>query len=78
MDIKFSFVLSVNVLLKETFEQQLHSRSSLSFHRRSLFRAAFDPNPYVLTKTYNHAAIPSSYQSGIEASRQHKTRMIKT
>src|SRR5271155_3833369 len=34
--------------------------------------------PYVPTKTHNHAVIPSSYQPGIEASRHHKTPMIRT
>src|SRR5271169_58812 len=47
IDMPFSFVLSVNVLLKATislFEQQLHSRS-LSFSRWSLFGTVFDSNP---------------------------------
>jgi hypothetical protein len=60
------------------FEQQLHSCSSLSFFRRSLLGKPLIPTKYVLTKTQNHAAIPSFYQSGMEASRQHKTPMVKT
>jgi len=34
--------------------------------------------PYIPIKTHNRAAIPSSYQPGIKASRHHKTPMTKT
>jgi hypothetical protein len=80
IDMPFSFVLSVNVLLKATISF-IWTTASLAFFFVLLDGLCLGQpliqTPYVPTKTHNHAAIHSSYQPGIGASRHHKTPTIE-